>query len=215
MERKFFTSDLHFGHANIIKYTSRPYETVDEMNEDLVRRWNEVITAEDTVWILGDLCMGKVDESLLYVGQLNGFKHLIPGNHDKMFGCEGTKYANMVQKYLDGGVDRVDEPQVRMTPSGVEMGSKYDVPGVLACHFPYVGDHEDTHEDRYQEYRPTDRGDFLMHGHTHGLWRKRGRMVDVGVDAWGGYPVSFANIAELLSSGVETADPLEWKAAKG
>ncbi len=209
-ERKFFTSDLHIGHTNIIKYTNRPYASVDEMNNDLVRRWNEVITPEDTVWILGDLCMGKLDESLLWVEQLNGFKHLMPGNHDRMFGCQGTKYANMVQKYLDAGIDRVDEYQVMMSPRGYNADG-WEIPAVLACHFPFAGDHEDQTEDWYQEYRPKERkGLCLVHGHTHGLWRKNKNMVDVGVDAWGGYPVSFEDVAKVFSEPPERVDRLEW-----
>ena len=81
---------------------------------------------------------------------------------------------------------------------------------VLACHFPYAGDSRDGYEDRYLEYRPKDRGGFLVHGHTHGRWRKNGRMVDVGVDAWGGRPVSFETVAALLTNGTDHEDVLPW-----
>jgi len=210
-ERRFFTSDLHFGHANIIKYANRPYANVDEMNNDLVRRWNAVVTPNDTVWILGDLCMGKLDESLLYVGDLNGFKRLIPGNHDRMFGCTGRKYANMVQKYLDGGIDKVEASQVIMSRRGYDVDG-WELPAVLACHFPFAGDHEDQTEDRFQGYRPKERkGLFLVHGHTHGLWRKNNNMVDVGVDAWGGYPVSFEDVGELFGQPQKRVERLTWE----
>jgi len=52
----FFTSDLHFGHQNIIAYTSRPYASVDEMNLDLIVRYNSVVTSDDVVYLLGEDC---------------------------------------------------------------------------------------------------------------------------------------------------------------
>jgi calcineurin-like phosphoesterase family protein len=51
---KFFSSDPHFWHNNVIKYCMRPYTTVEEMNEDMVNKWNEVVAPEDEVYNLGD-----------------------------------------------------------------------------------------------------------------------------------------------------------------
>lgn len=198
----WLTSDLHFGHTNIIQFCGRPYGDTEEMNDDLVRRYNEVVDADDDVWIVGDLCMGRLEISLMWVEQLNGKKHLIPGNHDRMFGCQGTKYAHMVQKYLDRGIATVEDEQVTLN-----IGDQI----VTACHFPYVGDSKakDGHEDRFQEKRPKDYGQWLVHGHTHGLWRRNGRMIDIGVDSWGGYPVSFEAVAKLLDL-KEVTVPLHW-----
>jgi calcineurin-like phosphoesterase family protein len=58
------TSDLHLGHENIIRYCGRPYLSVPQMNDDLVRRWNEVVAPGDDVIVVGDLAMGRLDESL-------------------------------------------------------------------------------------------------------------------------------------------------------
>ena len=171
------------------------------MNDDLIRRWNTVVGPDDEVIIVGDLAMGRLEESLAYVSLLNGHKRLVPGNHDRMFGCHGTKYANMVQRYLDAGIDEVLDEQIEITINGDPF---------LVCHFPYKGDSKEGHEDRYQEKRPKDQGMFLIHGHTHGLWRKSGRMIDVGVDAWGGRPVSEHELDYCFHANHESYGPYPW-----
>lgn len=82
--KNFYISDLHFFHKNIIRLTNRPYTTVEEMNGDLIKRWNSVVSSNDTVYILGDIAYKFPDvESLLEVlNQLEGHKILIKGNHD-------------------------------------------------------------------------------------------------------------------------------------
>ena len=80
----YFTSDLHFRHANIIPICGRPFESIREMDETLIKNWNNIVKPEDEVYILGDFTMSKdpkvVDEIL---EQLNGKKYLIIGNHDQ------------------------------------------------------------------------------------------------------------------------------------
>ena len=55
----FFTSDHHFYHSNIIKYCQRPFHSVEEMNEEMIRRWNSVVGVDDTVYYLGDFSLAK------------------------------------------------------------------------------------------------------------------------------------------------------------
>ena len=78
----WFTSDHHFGHANIIKYSERPFNSVAHMNAAMVGAWNGVVAVDDTVYYLGDFAMQPhlVSEIL---PQLNGTKILIAGNHDR------------------------------------------------------------------------------------------------------------------------------------
>ena len=80
----FFTSDCHFDHANIIKYCSRPFETAEEMNRQLILNWNKVVSWDDTVFILGDFCFGQRTRWEKILPQLNGYKYLVLGNHDKL-----------------------------------------------------------------------------------------------------------------------------------
>lgn len=51
----FFTGDLHLGHENVIKFDNRPFETVEEMDAELIRRWNNKVDKGDLVYVLGDM----------------------------------------------------------------------------------------------------------------------------------------------------------------
>ena len=82
----FFTSDSHFCHKNIIEFCSRPFETVEEMNEKLVENWNKVVGPSDIVYHLGDFCFAGSAEWHYLLGKLNGRIHLIIGNHDEKTG---------------------------------------------------------------------------------------------------------------------------------
>ena len=80
----YFTSDLHLGHRGIIELCDRPFESVDEMNQTLIRNWNSIVNKNDTVYILGDLTHKlTVSEANEIIRTLNGKKVLIKGNHDK------------------------------------------------------------------------------------------------------------------------------------
>ncbi|KZR57888.1 metallophosphoesterase [Pseudobacillus badius] len=95
MPKTFVTADTHFNHSNIIVYENRPFADKDEMNETLIRLWNETVAPEDTVYHLGDVIFGgnKVLESIL--PRLNGYKILRKGNHDYHF------KSNKWIKYFD------------------------------------------------------------------------------------------------------------------
>ena len=81
-EHTFFTSDTHFNHENIIKFCNRPFKDVEQMNETLIANWNSVIRTEDTVFHLGDFCLGGAAEWTKVLDRLNGKIYLILGNHD-------------------------------------------------------------------------------------------------------------------------------------
>lgn len=78
----FLTSDTHYGHANIIKYCSRPFSTVKEMDDFMIARWNEVVSDEDTVYHLGDFALCDDWRKTQILTQLKGSKILVLGNHD-------------------------------------------------------------------------------------------------------------------------------------
>ena len=94
---RWVISDTHFYHSKILGYCQRPFETVEEMNEVLIKNWNSVINEGDIVYILGDFCFGNKEMLREIVSQLKGRKILILGNHDRL-----TKGA-----YLDVGFETV------------------------------------------------------------------------------------------------------------
>jgi calcineurin-like phosphoesterase family protein/RNAse (barnase) inhibitor barstar len=197
----WFTSDLHLGHANIIGYCARPFADVAAMNAGLIERWNARVQHTDTVYVLGDVAMGRITDSLSLVDSLHGSKILVTGNHDRCFGADldpDGKAASWQQRYLDAGFSEVRHGAVNLS---VEMPTDALAPGVLpvrACHFPYSGDSGD--EDRYVERRPHDDGGWLLHGHVHERWRWHRRMINVGVDAWDYAPVAESQLAAIITA---------------
>ena len=190
----YVTSDTHFGHERIINLCNRPFVSVDHMNDEIVRRWNEVVTPDDTVIHLGDVALGKIDNSLAVVSRLNGYKILVNGNHDRPF--------------MNRGKARFDEWNDRYAEvfDYIAGGTSYnwtfsDGTAVVLSHFPYDGDNHD--KDRYTDDRPLDNGTPLIHGHTHMNNRvsrsARGTLqIHVGQDAWDYRPVSEDEILSLL-----------------
>lgn len=78
----YYISDTHFGHANIIRFTGRPFDSVEEMDKALIANWNARVGPDDHVWHLGDFGYRNSMSAANYLAQLNGHKHLIIGNHD-------------------------------------------------------------------------------------------------------------------------------------
>ena len=77
----FIVSDLHLGHNQSFIYGARGFKSVEEMNETIIHKWNEVVGEEDDVYVLGDLVMGS-EENLQMLRRLHGWLHIIRGNHD-------------------------------------------------------------------------------------------------------------------------------------
>ena len=95
----YFIADTHFNHANIIKYCNRPFKNTDEMNEYIIKRWNSIVKETDTVYHLGDVGFGKFEEVKKLVGNLNGRKILLRGNHDFKIGVNAWKEIGFLEVY--------------------------------------------------------------------------------------------------------------------
>ena len=102
----YLISDTHFDHENIIRYCKRPFKSVQEMNETIVKNWNSIVGSEDIVYHLGDFSLGKKVDAIGIAKRLKGIKYLIRGNHDKW----STKaYEEMGFNVLDDSLVRLDE----------------------------------------------------------------------------------------------------------
>ena len=78
----YFIADLHFGHKNCLVFDNRPFKTIEEHDEELIKRWNDKVGIEDDVYILGDISWYNTTRTIEIFKNLNGNKHLIIGNHD-------------------------------------------------------------------------------------------------------------------------------------
>lgn len=185
----WFTSDLHLGHRNIIRYCDRPFTSVAAMDAALTDRWNRVVAPDDTVWVLGDVAMGAIDRSLGLVDRLAGRKILVAGNHDRCWYGHGERAVPWVERYLDAGFAEIVQGSADVEIAGIP---------VVVDHFPYDGDSHDA--DRYVDHRPRDDGRWLLHGHVHDRWTVRGRMINVGVDVRAFAPMHEDTVAATIEA---------------
>lgn len=112
-----YTSDLHFGHKNVIQFDHRPFSNVEEMDAFIMQCWNKRVQPDDIVYILGDLCHRSEKEPSWYLKRLKGHKILIVGNHD------GKLLKNQVAlSYFDRVEDMME----------VEDGENH----LCLCHYP-------------------------------------------------------------------------------
>jgi calcineurin-like phosphoesterase family protein len=77
MSKVFGIADPHFNHTRIIEYCNRPWETVENMNQQLIENWNSVVEDNDTVWVLGDFGFGSFESLQTIISQLKGDKKLL------------------------------------------------------------------------------------------------------------------------------------------
>jgi len=202
----FFTSDHHFGHANIIKFEplnrvdarGGMFETVEQMDEFLILRWNEVVGVNDLVYHLGDASY-KRETLRAVLPRLNGRKILICGNHD-------TYFVRMVS----GDPAKIKLAERRAKEDGFESihtELEIEVEGigrVKLNHYPYAPLKDgDELFARYLELRPIPTGEkVLIHGHVHSQWFSKehgGRlMINAGVDTWRLRPLSVEDLQGVL-----------------
>lgn len=139
----WFTSDLHFNHQNILKYepVSRPFETVEEMNEVLIKNWNDRVHSKDTVYVLGDLSMGSYDKIAPLIKRLNGKIILVRGNHDT---------PKRIEVYKSLGIEVQDIAYIR-----------YKGRFFILCHFPIAS-------EEFMDMVVRDNSEVVnLYGHIH------------------------------------------------
>jgi calcineurin-like phosphoesterase family protein len=105
MPSVFLVSDTHFGHAGVCRFTHpddpdvklRPWDNADEMDEEMIRRWNDRVRPTDKVYHLGDVVINR--KALKTLHRLNGDKVLIRGNHDIFPDVEYREYFRELRAY--------------------------------------------------------------------------------------------------------------------
>jgi len=175
---RFFTSDTHFSHRNVIPYCNRPYKDIEEMNSEMTRIWNETVKPEDEIIFLGDLDINPKRFHRDSLHTLNGIKKLlIVGNHDLGFEHIKTRGPSQKilaerQKLMDFGWEEVCQRKIITLNNGQ---------AVLLNHLPFLEGNEEV-DLRYKDLRPKYEGLVLIHGHQHARYIKSGQQIDVGFD---------------------------------
>ena len=141
--RLFFTSDFHFNHYDIINFAGRPFRTNEEMNEELIRRFNSKVPKDGISYILGDLYISSQNPEILssWIWRLNGKKHLILGNHDYF---EKDFYLNCC------GFESVSQY------CEISVGKQI----IVMSHYPMMS------------WNHVHRGAWMLYGHVHGTFRR-------------------------------------------
>lgn len=172
-----FTSDTHFGHENVIKYSKRPFADKHEMNEALIRNWNAMVKPDDTIYHLGDVCFMGVTEAQKTFDRLNGKIHLIYGNHDQVI---------KKNKSLQARFETICEYyELNIPDASCERGSQK----IVLCHFPMIS------------WNKMGRGAIMLHGHCHGNLKYPfvGRILDVGVDVHNQTPITYDQVKKHMN----------------
>ena len=177
----YLTSDLHFSHDKDFVWKARGFNSVQEMNERIIERFNSIVSDEDDVYILGDLCMsGNLAENMHYIKRLKGKLHIVFGNH-----CTPNRQA----MYLS--CDNVVEI------CGYATVLKYKKYSFYLSHYP-------TNTGNYDDDGRGLKGRMInLCGHTHTtnefIDMDKGQMsYHVEMDAHNCYPVSIEEIILTL-----------------
>lgn len=168
MKNIFFTSDTHFFHENSIKYDNRPFSSVNEMNESLIKNWNEVVKPQDTIYHLGDFGLASSDNLLQVVKRLNGNKIFIMGNHDKQMHSKQIKESfESYNQYLEIYIDKIP---------------------IVLFHFPI----NSWNKKHYGSFH------IHGHVHSAQAYDKPVRALNAGVDCNKYTPISFEEVRDKL-----------------
>lgn len=179
MSRIFLTSDTHFGHDREFIWKVRGFSSVEEMNEEYIKRWNEVVEPDDEVYHLGDFALGDL-KNVEFLNRLNGKIHLVWGNHDTE-----TRKAYILEHC----------PNV--VESGYALMLHYRKYHFYMSHFPSVTSNLEK-ENLHQ-------ATLNLYGHTHqktNFFNDMPFMYHVGVDSHNGYPILLDTIIEDMKAEV-------------
>lgn len=133
----FFISDLHFGHKNCLSYDNRPFASIEENDNTIIKNWNNTVNIDDDVYILGDISWYNSTKTIEIFKKLNGSLHLIIGNHDNKF-LKNINFRNLFVEICNY--------------KELYMNNEYSI---VLCHYPIVC---------FKNYH---RGWYHLYGHVH------------------------------------------------
>ena len=183
----FVTSDLHFNHNKDFIWRDRGFESINEMNEEIISRWNSVVGANDDIYVLGDLMLGDNESGINCLRRLNGRIHVVLGNHD-------TPVRQSI--YLE-------------MPNIVEVEWAIMLPykkyHFFLTHYPCM---TGNYDDKSLKYCVIN---LCGHIHTKNKYRDmdKGLIYHVDLDAHNCYPVLLDDVIEELKSLPRPAKPIE------
>lgn len=192
----WFTSDNHFWHENIIQYCDRPFDSVEEMNQEMIKRWNKKVKPNDLIYILGDFAyITNTEDYKQLLSELNGVKILIKGNHDKLSEIRALNlgFNCMVREaVINVGKQRLRLSHYPYTPTFFQ-NLKLKFWDRLKLH---------RWDYKFRDVRPkAASNEWLLNGHTHSKEaynKRKPRSIHIGVDAWDFAPVSVSKIVEII-----------------
>ena len=176
----FLTSDTHFGHDREFIWKVRGFNSVGEMNETIVQKWNETVSVEDDVYILGDVILGD-PSNIEYVKRLNGKIHIVLGNHD-------TSKREEMYRNLQNVVE-VAEVGIRL---------KYKKHHFVLTHYPMMTGNLEKESLKQMSLN--------LYGHTHqasNFYNDMPFMYHVGVDSHDCYPVLLDDVIKEMYAKVK------------
>lgn len=188
----FFTADPHFLHANksdsgIIDYSNRPFTNIEDMNDEIIRNWNDVVPSDGTVYLLGDVALGHPTEAKEILNRLNGKIYLIKGNHEKTV-LKNKELRDRFESIHDYLELKVPDSEAMYTATK----SDHAVQLIVLFHYPI------------QSWKNLKFASWHLHGHCHGKLPTPDHMLrlDVGVDNpfCDYFPVSYEKIKEHMKS---------------
>lgn len=173
MTEIYFTSDHHFGHNNIIKFCNRPFQTVQQMDEEMIKRWNEKVKPNDEVYHLGDFGLTSKESLETILDRLNGKKHLIVGNHENA-ALQLPKKFRWIKEYYELKIKDAE------CSNGVQR--------IMLFHYAM------------RVWRGQGRSNWHLYGHSHNNlpdWEDA-LCFDVGVDCHNFYPLSYGEVKAIM-----------------
>lgn len=183
----FFTSDTHFSHDNIIRFCNRPFKDIHEMDETMIKNWNDVVNEDSVVFHLGDFAFGGSQVWNDTLKRLKGHKILIIGNHDRKNMREGY------MRYFDAVSSQME----------IYIEGRH----VYLNHYPFL-----TYGGMY---RGRDQRVWQLYGHVHTTpsnyqSQDAGRVYytlpeqyDVGVDLNNFTPISWPQVKDIINKRID------------